>query len=220
MTIHSFVVSPFVENCYVVHDGSEAALVDPGTATPEEQKEVFDYIEANNLRIRHLLLTHAHIDHIFGCAYFAERFGADADHGGWQLHDADLPLIAHAPVQAELFGVRIMPPPEPTHFLHEGDVIELGEGSFSVLHTPGHSPGSVCFYNEADGFVLGGDVLFQGSIGRTDLWEGSFPILIDSIKTKLLSLPDDTVVYSGHGPATTIGEERRTNPFLTGAYVG
>lgn len=131
-----------------------------------------------------------------------------------------MPLIAHATVQAELFGVRITPPPEPTHFLKEGDVIKLGEGSFSVLHAPGHSPGSVCFYNEAEGFVIGGDVLFQGSIGRTDLWEGSFPTLIDSIKTKLLSLPDETVVYSGHGPTTTVGQERQTNPFLTGAYVG
>ena len=89
-----------------------------------------------------------------------------------------------------------------------------------MLHAPGHSPGSVCFYNEAEGFVIDGDVLFQGSIGRTDLWEGSFPTLIESIKTKLLTLPDDTVVYSGHGPATTIGEERRTNPFLTGESEG
>ena len=216
MTVQSFVVSPFTENCYVVHDGGEAALVDPGTATPGERKEVLDYIEANKLRVRHLLLTHAHIDHIFGCAYFAERFGADADHGGWQLHEADLPLISHAPVQAEMFGVRMVQPPEPTHFLTEDDVIELGSGSFSVLHAPGHSPGSVCFYNGAGGFVLAGDVLFQGSIGRTDLWEGSFPTLIESIKTKLLPLPDETIVYSGHGPDTTIGQERRTNPFLTG----
>ncbi len=220
MIVQSFTVSPFSENCYVVHAEGEAALIDPGTESREEKALVMNFIESNNLRVRHLLLTHAHIDHIFGCAFFAEKFGADADFKGWQLHDADLPLLAHAPVQAEMFGVRITPPPEPTRFLIEGDVIELGGSSFSVLHAPGHSPGSVCFYNEADGFVIGGDVLFQGSIGRTDLWEGSFPTLIDSIKTKLLPLPDQTIVYSGHGPATTIGQERQTNPFLTGEYVG
>ena len=219
MTVQSFTVSPFAENCYVAHDSGEAALVDPGTTTPTERQAVLDYLDTNNLRVRHLLLTHAHIDHIFGCAFFAERFGADADHGGWQLHRADLPLLDHAPVQAELFGVRITPPPAPTHFLEAGEVLELGSASLTVLHTPGHSPGSVSFYNEADGFVLGGDVLFQGSVGRTDLWEGSMPVLLDSIRTKLLTLPDDTAVYSGHGPATTVGRERETNPFLTGAYA-
>ena len=216
MTVQSFVVSPFAENCYVVHDDGEAALIDPGTSTQQERTVVLDYIEQNELRVRLLLLTHAHIDHILGCAFFAERFGSAADYGGWQLHEADLPLLKNAPVQGQLFGVRMSTPPEPTHFLKEGDEVELGGGSFSVLHAPGHSPGSVCFYNEADGFVIGGDVLFQGSIGRTDLWEGSYPVLIDSIKTKLMPLPDDTVVYPGHGPETTIGRERRTNPFLTG----
>lgn len=219
MTVQSFVVSPFAENCYVVHDGAEAALVDPGTATPAERQTVLDYVEAAGLRVRHLLLTHAHIDHIFGCAFFAERFGAGAEHGGWQLHRADLPLLEHAPVQAELFGVRIGPPPAPTHFLEEGEAIPLGKGAFTVLHTPGHAPGHVVFYNEADGFVLGGDVLFQGSIGRTDLWEGDYDTLLTSIRTRLLMLPDDTVVYPGHGPKTTIGHERRTNPFLTGEML-
>ncbi len=215
MTVRSFVVSPFTENCYVVHADGEAALIDPGTESAAERQEVLDYIETNDLRVRHLLLTHAHIDHIFGCAFFAAQFGDAADHGGWQLHESDVPLLEHAPIQAELFGVRISPPPAPTHFLAENEEIALGNGSFRVLCAPGHSPGSVCFYNEADGFVIGGDVLFQGSIGRTDLWEGSYPTLIESIKTKLLPLPDETIVYSGHGPETTVGQERRTNPFLT-----
>jgi glyoxylase-like metal-dependent hydrolase (beta-lactamase superfamily II) len=220
MQVQSFTVSPFAENCYVVHDGTEAALVDPGTVTPAERQAVLDYVEAAGLRVRHLLLTHAHIDHIFGCAFFAERFGADAEHGGWQLHRADLPLLEHAPVQAELFGVRISMPPAPTHFLEEGERIALGSSVFTVLHTPGHAPGHVVFYDEANGLVLGGDVLFQGSIGRTDLWEGDYDTLLASIRAKLLTLPDDTVVYPGHGPKTTIGRERRTNPFLTGALAG
>jgi len=224
MHVQSFVVSPFVENCYVVHDGGEAALVDPGTSTPAERQAVLDYLDAAGVRVRHLLLTHAHLDHVFGCAFFARQFGETTEHGGWQLHPADDPMLANALVQAELFGVRVDPPMEPpppaTHALAEGEVIEVGTARLRVLHAPGHSPGSVCFYDEANGLVLGGDVLFAGSIGRTDLWQGDYDTLIASIRTKLLVLPDDTVVHSGHGPATTIGHERRTNPFLLEAYAG
>ena len=215
MTVRAFVVSPFAENCYVVHDGVEAALVDPGTATEAERQAVLGYVEAAGLRVRHLLLTHAHIDHVLGCRFFAGRFGAEAAHGGWQLHPADEPLLAHARVQGELFGIRVDEPPPPAHRLAEGDEIALGSARLRVLHAPGHSPGSVCFYDEANGYVLGGDVLFQGSIGRTDLWEGDYDTLLASIREQLLVLPDETVVYPGHGPATTIGAERRTNPFLT-----
>lgn len=214
MTVRAFIVSPFAENCYVVHDGGEAALVDPGTTTPAEQQAVLDYLDAAGLRVRHLLLTHAHLDHVLGCRFFADRFAAEADFGGWQLHPADADLLAHARVQGELFGFRCDEPPRPTRLLAEGDEVALGESRFRVLHTPGHSPGSVCFYDEVNHFVLGGDVLFQGSIGRTDLWEGDYATLIGSIREKLLVLPDETVVYPGHGPSTTIGRERRTNPFL------
>ena len=220
MTVQSFTVSPFAENLYVVHDAGEAALVDPGTTTEAERQRVLDYLDEHDLRVRHLLLTHAHIDHVFGCAFFAERFAARADHGGWQLHRADLPLLTHAPAQAELFGVRLSPPPAPTHFLEAGEAIALGGGTLTVRHAPGHAPGHVVFVNEADGFVLGGDVLFAGSVGRTDLWEGSFPVLLRSIREQLLTLPDATVVYPGHGPATTVGRERRTNPFLQDGAVG
>ena len=216
MTIQSFTVSPFAENCYVVHDAGEAALIDPGTASEAERRLVLDYLEAHGLRVRHLLLTHAHLDHVLGCAAFAARFGADADWGGWQLHAADLPLLRNTRLQGELFGVRVTDPPPPTHFLEAGETIALGRGTFTVRHAPGHAPGHVLFVNEAGGFVIGGDVLFAGSIGRTDLWEGSYPLLLQSIREQLLTLPDETVVYPGHGPATTVGEERRTNPFLTG----
>ena len=216
LTVQPFVVSPFVENTYVVHDGTEAALVDPGTATREERAAVEAYLEAAGLRVRHLLLTHAHIDHVFGCAHFAARYGAAADFGGWQLHPADEPLLANARTQGELFGVRVDEPPAPTRALAAGDTVELGSHTFAVRHAPGHSPGSVLFVCESEGLVLGGDVLFQGSIGRTDLWEGDYETLIASIRRELLSLPDATVVYSGHGPATTVGAERATNPFLQG----
>ena len=216
MTVQSFTVSPFAENCYVVHDAGEAAIIDPGTATDAERRLVLDALDAHGFRVRHLLLTHAHLDHVLGCAFFADRFGAGADRGGWQLHPADQPLLKNTRVQAELFGVRVTEPPPPAHLLAPGETIPLGSGAFTVRHAPGHSPGSVLFVNEADGFVIGGDVLFAGSIGRTDLWEGSYPLLLQSIREQVLTLPDETVVYPGHGPATTVGEERRTNPFLTG----
>jgi glyoxylase-like metal-dependent hydrolase (beta-lactamase superfamily II) len=214
MTVKSFVVSPFAENCYVCHDAGEAVLIDPGTATEAERSAVLDYITRNGLTVRHLLLTHAHIDHILGCAFFAREFGMK-----WKLHEADLPLLDGAALQAQMFGVELERPPTPEASLEEGRTIQFGTATWQILHTPGHSPGSVSFYDEANGFVIGGDVLFQGSIGRTDLWGGSMPTLLNAIQRKLMSLPDETVVYSGHGPETTIGAERRTNPFLanTGA---
>jgi glyoxylase-like metal-dependent hydrolase (beta-lactamase superfamily II) len=214
MTVKPFVVSPFAENCYVCHDAGEAVLIDPGTDTSAERDAVLDYLTRNGLVVRHLLLTHAHIDHILGCAFFAREFGMK-----WKLHEADLPLLESAELQARMFGVELERPPTPDASLREGEAIRFGKATWEIFHTPGHSPGSVSFYDEANGFVLGGDVLFQGSIGRTDLWGGSMPTLLNAIQRKLMPLPDDTVVYSGHGPQTTIGAERRTNPFLadTGA---
>ena len=215
LAVRSFVVSPFAENTYVLSDGGEAAIVDPGTASSEERQRVEGYVEDAGLRVRHLLLTHAHLDHVFGCAHFAARY-PDAEHGGWQLHPADGPLLQNAAVQAEMFGVRVDPPPPAAHDLAEGDQIGIGGSTLRVLWVPGHSPGSVAFYDEAGGQLVGGDVLFQGSIGRTDLWQGSLDTLLASIRDKVLTLPDDTVVYAGHGPETTVGAERRTNPFLQG----
>ena len=214
MTVQTFVVSPFAENTYLLSDGGDCALVDPGTATREERQRVGEAIDASGLRVRHLLLTHAHIDHVFGCDHFAHRFGADADYGGWQLHSADAPLLERAVVQGEMYGVRIDAPPPATRALAHGDVVELGATTLRVLHVPGHSPGSVAFYDEAGGVLIGGDVLFAGSIGRTDLWQGSLDVLLASIRDQILVLPDDTVIHAGHGPSTTVGAERRSNPFL------
>ncbi|MDT0631134.1 MBL fold metallo-hydrolase [Rubrivirga sp. S365] len=214
LTVRSFVVSPFAENTYVLSSGGEAALVDPGTATREERRQVEDYLEAEGLAVRHLLLTHGHIDHVFGAAHFARTLGGAAEHGGWQMHPADGPLLQNAPVQGERFGVRVDAPPPAAHDLADGDTLTVGDTTLRVLHVPGHSPGSVAFYDEAGGQLVGGDVLFQGSIGRTDLWQGSMDTLLASIRDRVLTLPDETVVYSGHGPATTVGAERRANPFL------
>ena len=210
-TVKTFTFSPFQTNCYVCHDAAEAVLVDPSCYTEAEQQAVVAYLEKNALTVRHLLLTHAHIDHIFGCAFFAERYGMD-----WQMHRDGLPFIERSKEQALFFGTPLEPPPLPQQFLTEGDTIRFGGAVWEVLHTPGHAPGSVCFYDAAAGFVIAGDVLFMGSIGRTDLPGGSLPVLMQSIFQKLVPLGDATRVYAGHGPATTIGRERRNNPFLTG----
>ena len=213
LTVKTFTFSPFQTNCYVCHDAGEAVIVDPSCYTEAEQQAVVDYLAANSLTLRHLLLTHAHIDHIFGCAAFAERYGMD-----WQMHRDGLPFIDRAEEQSVFFGTPLTPPPRPTTFLDEGDTVRFGEAAWEVLHTPGHAPGSVCFYDAEAGFVIAGDVLFMNSIGRTDLPGGSLPVLMQSIFQKLVPLGDAVKVYPGHGPATTIGRERRNNPFLTGGF--
>ncbi len=214
MTVKTFTFNPFMTNCYVCHEAGEAVLVDPSAATPGEQEAVLSYVEEHGLTMKHLLLTHAHIDHIFGCAFFTRHFGMS-----FRMHREDQPLLARAVDQAALFGVEIEPPPPVTEFLEEGDTLTFGGRTWRVLHTPGHSPGSVCFHDAEAGAALSGDVLFQGSIGRTDLWRGSLPELMASIFQKLVPLGDETVIYPGHGPVTTIGRERRTNPFLTGSFA-
>ena len=214
MTVRSFVVSPFAENTYVLADGGEAALVDPGTYSPAERRAVEAYIESAGLTVRHLLLTHGHLDHVFGTAYFQRLYGETAAHGGWQMHPADDPVLAAAPTVAAGYGVPMEAPPPAAHALAHGDTIPLGQATLAVRHAPGHSPGSVVFYDADGGIAIGGDVLFQGSVGRTDLPGGDAATLRASIRRELYTLPDATVVYPGHGPATTIGEERASNPFV------
>lgn len=213
MTVKSFTFSPFQTNCYVCHDAGEAVLVDPSCSAEAERQAVVTYLEDHDLTLRHLLLTHTHIDHIFGCAFFASTYGMD-----WQMHRGGVPFIQRSQEQALFFGTPLEPPPLPEEFLDEADTITFGGATWEVLYTPGHAPGSVCFHDAAHGFVLVGDVLFLDSIGRTDLPGGSLPTLMQSIFQKLLPLGDATNVYPGHGPATTIGRERRANPFLTGAF--
>jgi len=199
----------FAENCYLVVDeeAEACAIVDPG----EEAGLILHKVQETGARPVGIWLTHAHLDHVLGVPTIAAETGA----GVW-LHPADRPLYDAVPEQAAWFG---LPPPgrlpAPDQELSHGMRLPVGNLSFEVRHAPGHSPGSVCFV--AQGVALGGDVLFAGSIGRTDLPGGDYETLIASIERELLPLSDDTILYSGHGPETTIGRERRTNPFLTGA---
>ena len=196
-------MTPFLENCYVIEAGGEAVVIDPGEATPELKELVA------GLQVTMIFNTHCHIDHVGGNAEMMRLTGAPL-----VCHQLDLPLLRAVEQQGRLFGVPVEPSPDPDRFIAEGDTIQVGPVTLRVLHTPGHAPGHVVL--AGDGFVVGGDVLFNGSIGRTDLPGGNFDQLIHSIRTKLLPLPDETVVYCGHGPTTTIGHERRHNPFLIG----
>lgn len=203
MDIQLFTLTPFAENCYVVSDGDETIIIDPGEAVPELKDAVKD---AN---VTTIVNTHCHIDHCAGNAGMKAFTGAELI-----LPEGELPLLQNMPAQAQMFGVQAEPSPPPDRFIQEGDVVTVGAARFEVYDAPGHSPAHVVLVGE--GVVFGGDVLFQGSIGRTDLPGGDMDTLLESIRTKLWPLPDETVVYSGHGPPTTIGQEKRTNPFLQG----
>ncbi len=199
----------FAQNCYLIADRAtrRAILVDPG----EEPALFLAELDTRGWSLQSIWITHGHIDHIMGVAAVKAATGVPVF-----LHPADRALYDALPRQAEWMGLELQAPPPPDEELVDGQVLHLGTHEFLVRHTPGHSPGSVSFVGA--GLVLGGDVLFSGSVGRTDLPGGDFPTLLHSIHSVFLALPDSTIVYSGHGPETTIGVERMTNPFLTGAY--
>lgn len=210
--IKSFVNNPFQENTYVVWDvaSREAAIVDCGALFDGEKAKVADYVADNGLKVVRLLNTHLHLDHCFGNHWAAETYGVKPE-----AHAEDAPFVARFGEQLAAFGMPMDVEAEPIGgYVADGDVVRVGGVELQVLHTPGHTPGGVCFYCKAEGFVLTGDTLFNGSVGRADLEGGSFTALIRSIKSRLMGLPDETRVYCGHGPYTTIGEERRSNPFL------
>ena len=200
-------LGPMDNNTYLIVSEAtkEAALVDPSF----DSEGLWPEIEAKGLALRYILNTHAHFDHIIGNAFYATRTNAPI-----ALHRADLPLLRNLPEQGRLFGFDLDSSPEPTILLEDDQTLTLGDLTIRVLTTPGHAPGHVAFLVEDA--VLSGDCLFVGSIGRTDLPGGSYQLLMESIRTRLLTLPDETRVLPGHGPPTTIGAERRENPYLQG----
>lgn len=210
ITIHNFVFNGFQENTYLLYDETkECVIIDPGCYSATEQQELVDFIEQNGLTPVKLLNTHCHIDHILGNNFVAQKYNLEL-----YMHKADLPTLHATTEYGHLYGFNVDPSPEPSHFIDEGDVIEFGKSKLDILFTPGHAPGHVVFVNHDQQFAINGDVLFQGSIGRTDLPGGNHETLIESIKTKMFALADNYTIYTGHGPTTTIGFEKQHNPFL------
>ncbi|MEP7277912.1 MAG: MBL fold metallo-hydrolase [Bacteroidota bacterium] len=209
-TIMSFIFSPIAENTYVLHNETgNCIIIDPGCYFGNERGELQEYIFANGLRPKYLLNTHCHLDHVFGNKFIHETWLLEPFiHAGEQL------VLENAAMAGLQWGMPFDNYKGPLHFLRDEDLIRLGNDTLKVLFTPGHSPGHVCFYCEQQQFVVGGDVLFKMSVGRTDLPGGDFDTLVASIRTRLFSLPDETVVYPGHGEPTTIGFEKANNPFL------
>lgn len=201
MEIISCVTTLFGENCYILKDGGEAIVVDPGEATDE----VMDALEG--CTVTALVNTHGHIDHVGGNAAIVKKFGCEL-----LCHVEAVEMMKSVKLQGQKYGMDVEDSPAPDRLLDEGDIVKVGSMELKVVNCPGHAPGHIALVGE--GFVIGGDVLFQGSIGRTDLPGGSLEVLMTSIKDAFMTLPDDTVVLSGHGPNTTIGHERMTNPFI------
>jgi glyoxylase-like metal-dependent hydrolase (beta-lactamase superfamily II) len=208
-----FAVGPIQANCVLLGDSAagELVVIDPG----DEGERIADRVRASGLRPTMILHTHGHLDHVGGTAELAQLLGGALPLG---LHRDEIALYRNAPMQGQMFGLEIEEPPEPTLWLQHGQNLSVGGLELAVRHTPGHSPGGVAFVVSGtdSSLVIVGDVLFAGSIGRTDLMGGSFPVLEQSIREQLYTLPDTTRVVCGHGPDTTIGRERASNPFVSG----
>lgn len=209
--VQVFEFNPFAENTYVLFDDTgECAIFDPGCYEHEERLALQNFIREKNLRPVRLINTHCHLDHIFGNAFVAKTWGL-----GLEIHTGELPVLERFPQVCQMYGIPFAEAsPMPARFIEAGDVVEFGQTRLKTLFTPGHSPASLSFYCADDGFVVAGDVLFYESIGRTDLPGGDMDTLLKSIRTQLFVLPGETMVYPGHGPATTIRHEMEYNPFL------
>ncbi|QIH36839.1 MBL fold metallo-hydrolase [Sphingobacterium sp. DR205] len=212
LTIGTFTFNPYQENTYVLYNEQRnAIIIDPGMYGEKEQTEFLTFVDQHNLSPQSLLNTHCHIDHVLGNYFIHERFGLLP-----KFHEGELSILVAVQNYAPQMGFRYDISPIGEAFLNDGDSIRLDNDELEVILAPGHSPAHICFYSAAQKFLIGGDVLFRNSIGRTDLPGGNHQQLLDSIKQRLYTLPDDTVVYPGHGPSTTIGFEKNSNPFIQG----
>ena len=209
--IQPFEFNPFAENTYVVYDDSgECAIFDPGCYTHEERQVLQTFIETSGLRPVRLINTHCHLDHVFGNAFVAHTWNLPLE-----IHIGELPVLQRFAQVCQMYGIpHAEESPMPSRYIEAGDRVEFGQTSLQALFTPGHSPASLSFYCREAGFVVAGDVLFYESIGRTDLPGGDMELLLRSIRNELFTLPGETLVYPGHGPATTIRHEKEYNPFL------
>lgn len=210
ITIKTFVFNSFQENTFLLYDETnECIIIDAGNNNPNENQQIDDFINENNLTLKAIVNTHGHLDHVMGNSYLVDKYKVPS-----VAHKSEMPLLERSKDMAIAFGFDLEEPPVPTRFVEEDEVIEFGKSELLVKHVPGHSPGSIALYNEQDNFVIVGDVLFAGGIGRTDLPGGDYDTLINSINQKLFTLNSDTVVYPGHGESTTIHKEKESNPFF------
>lgn len=210
ITVKSFVFNPFQVNMFLLYDETkECVVVDAACMDSDEEKKLSNYISANNLKPVHLISTHPHIDHVAGNKFICNTYNIPLT-----IHKDGLPILKGVAQYAAAFGFDDVEYFEPKNFISENDILKFGNSELKILYTPGHVNGSICLYSGKDNFVIVGDVLFNESIGRSDLPTGNHDILINSIKNKLLVLPENTMVYPGHGPTTTIGYEKKNNPYL------
>ena len=210
LTIKSFEFSPIQENTYILYNEfNDCIIIDPGCYFDEEKEELAAFILSNNLLPKMLINTHCHLDHVFGNKFIAEKYNLTLN-----LHENEKAVLAFAPTSGLMYDMPFDNYSGDFNLLNEGDTVTLGKDELKVLLVPGHSPGSLAFYSIENKFVISGDALFKNSIGRTDLPGGNPEQLIKSIKEQLLTLPEETLVYSGHGPFTKIGDERNNNPYL------
>ena len=209
--IQSLTFNPFSENTFILFDETkECVIIDPGCMESHEEETLSAFISNNELKPVRLINTHCHIDHVLGVTYVAEKYGL-----GFEFHKLDMAVFESTEAVATMYGINgVKLPIEPTGFLDENDTVSFGNSELEILFVPGHAPGHIAFFSRQQKFVIGGDVLFHGSIGRTDLPGGDHATLISNIKSKFLTLGDDFTVYSGHGPETNMGFERENNPFL------
>ena len=207
--VHAFTFNPFEENTYVLYDETqEAVIIDPGCFEKEEQAELVEFIDAKKLKVKLLLNTHCHIDHVLGNYFVKEKYKVP-----FLIHKNDDPVLRSVKAYAPSYGFNLYREVLPDGYLAEGNTVSFGNTTFDILFLPGHAPGHIGFYHKASHSLLSGDVLFEQSIGRTDLPGGDFNTLIKSIHQKIFTLPDNVVVYPGHGNTTTVGEEKISNPF-------
>lgn len=210
LNVQPFTFNPVQENTYVLYnEESLCCIIDPGCYFASEEAELRNFIVQHGLIPKYLLNTHCHLDHIFGNRFVQKTFDLVL-----HLHQLEKQVLDFGPASGQMWQLPFDNYDGELNYFEEGDKIKLGNDELDILFTPGHSPGHVCFYNKAGKFLIGGDVLFNGSVGRTDLPGGDFETLEKSIITKLYTLPDDVIVYSGHGESTTIGDERKSNPFV------
>lgn len=208
--IQTFIYNPFQENTYLIADSSgECIVIDPGCHFESEKQQLASYITDNKLKPQFIVLTHGHMDHVLGANFLRQKFQIQV-----MMHAKDLNVLRSSQDFGRMVGLEIEQPADPERYTSDQQILECGKTAFTVFHVPGHSPGSIALYNQNEGILFSGDVLFKRGIGRTDLMGGSYDKLVQSIQNKLFILPDQTIVYPGHGETTTIGEEKRQNPVL------